>query len=63
MGNIRAHDFGAVILAFIQKLTTRANSSSPEELYDTTRDAILTCARKPTRVSLIYCTENLPHGA
>ena len=25
--------------------------------YDTTRDAILTCARKPTRVSLIYCTE------
>jgi len=26
-------------------------------LYDTIRDAILTCARKPTRVSLIYRTE------
>jgi len=25
--------------------------------YDTIRDAILTCARKPTRVSLIYRTE------
>jgi len=25
--------------------------------YDTVRDAILTCARKPTRVSLIYRTE------
>jgi len=25
--------------------------------YDTTRDAILTCARKPTRVSLTYRTE------
>ena len=25
--------------------------------YDTMRDAILTCARKPTRVSLIYRTE------
>ena len=25
--------------------------------YDTIRDAILTCARKPTWVSLIYCTE------
>ena len=26
-------------------------------LHDTTRYAILTCARKPTRVSLIYRTE------
>jgi len=26
------------------------------------RDAILMCAQKPTRVSLIYRTENLPHG-
>ena len=26
-------------------------------LYDTMRDAILTCARKLTRVSLIYRTE------
>jgi len=26
-------------------------------LYDTIRDAILTCARKPTRVRLIYRTE------
>ena len=26
--------------------------------YDTIRDAILTCARKPTRVSLIYRTES-----
>jgi len=25
--------------------------------YDTIRDAILTCARKPTRVGLIYRTE------
>jgi len=25
--------------------------------HDTIRDAILTCAQKPTRVSLIYCTE------
>jgi len=25
--------------------------------YDTIRDAILTCARKPTGVSLIYRTE------
>ena len=25
--------------------------------YDTIRDVILTCARKPTRVSLIYRTE------
>ena len=25
--------------------------------YDTIRDAILTCARKPTEVSLIYRTE------
>ena len=25
--------------------------------YDTIRDAILTCAQKPTSVSLIYCTE------
>ena len=25
--------------------------------YDTIRDAILTCARKPTWVGLIYCTE------
>jgi len=25
--------------------------------YDTIRDVILTCARKPTRVSLIYPTE------
>ena len=25
--------------------------------YDTIRDAILTCARKPTKVSLIYRTE------
>jgi len=25
--------------------------------YDTIRDAILTCARKPTQVSLIYHTE------
>ena len=25
--------------------------------YDTIRDAILTCARKPTRVSIIYSTE------
>ena len=25
--------------------------------YNTIRDAILTCARKPTRVSLIYRTE------
>ena len=25
--------------------------------YDTIRDAILACARKPTRVTLIYCTE------
>ena len=27
------------------------------KLYDTIRDAILTCARKPTSVSLIYRTE------
>jgi len=27
--------------------------------YDTIRDAILTCSRKPTRVSLIYRTETL----
>jgi len=26
-------------------------------VYDTTRDAIFTCARKPTRVSLTYRTE------
>jgi len=26
-------------------------------LYDTIRDAILTCAQKPTRVGLIYRTE------
>jgi len=26
--------------------------------YDTIRDAILTCARKPTRVSLIYTARN-----
>ena len=25
--------------------------------YDTIRDAILTCAQKPTRVILIHCTE------
>jgi len=25
--------------------------------YDTIRDAILTCAQKPTSVTLIYCTE------
>ena len=30
---------------------------SPASRYDTIRDAILTCARKPTWVSLIYCTE------
>jgi len=30
---------------------------SIEVRYDTIRDAILTCARKPTRVSLIYRTE------
>ena len=28
-----------------------------ERSYDTIRDAILTCARMPTRVSLIYRTE------
>ena len=27
-------------------------------IYDTIRDAILTCARKPTRVSLIYRTDD-----
>ena len=31
--------------------------SNPPQRYDTIRDAILTCARKPTRVSLIYRTE------
>jgi len=35
-----------------RRLTTRYHPS-----YDTIRDAILTCARKPTRVSLIYRTE------
>ena len=33
----------------------RARSSTPS--YDTIRDAIITCARKPTRVSSIYRTE------
>ena len=27
------------------------------QTYDTIRDAVLTCARKPTRVSFIYRTE------
>jgi len=33
------------------------NYSSLHSVYDTIRDAILTCARKPTWVSLIYRTE------
>ena len=37
---------------------TRCICMSPVRIrYDTIRDAILTCARKPTRVSLIYRTE------
>jgi len=33
------------------------SSPTADRLYDTIRDAILTCARKPTRVGLIYRTE------
>jgi len=32
-------------------------ASSYHEKYDTTRDAILTCDQKLTKVSLIYCTK------
>ena len=39
-------------------LVGAATSASEQATrYDTIRDAILTCARKPTRVSLIYRTE------
>jgi len=35
-----------------------SSSITPSLLrYDTIRDAILACARKPTRISLIYRTE------
>ena len=34
-----------------------SNKTAHTIRYDTIRDAILTCARKPTRVSLIYRTE------
>jgi len=40
-------DTAATARLLPQKLTIR---------YDTIRDAILTCARKPTKVSLIYRT-------
>ena len=38
-------------------LCFRASSDRVSSCYDTIRDAILTCAPKPTRVSLIYRTE------
>jgi len=31
--------------------------AAPTRPYDTIQDAILTCARKPTRIGLIYRTE------
>ena len=49
---IRESTFDADSLAKPKVLTGRMTSR-----YDTIRDAILTCARKPTRVSLIYRTE------
>jgi len=35
----------------------RQRTTEPQPRYDTIRDAILTCARKPTWVGLIYRTE------
>ena len=41
----------------VPKPQTVADTTERAIRYDTIRDAILTCARKPTSVSLIYCTE------
>ena len=40
-----------------KSMASQADGASARIRYDAIRDAILTCARKPTRVSLIYCTE------
>jgi len=40
-----------------QQATIRYSSLLLFHVVDTIRDAMLTCARKPTRVSLIYRTE------
>ena len=46
----------------VQDLLLEVVDLKQEVRYDTIRDTILTCARKPTYVSLIYRTElNLPH--
>jgi len=41
----------------LQQSPTPGDNFLSHRRYDTIRDAILTCARKPTRVSLIYRTE------
>jgi len=53
------------VIAFLWRITWRIDIAAPPPLYkslrhdtiDTIRDAILTCAQKPTWVSLIYRTE------
>jgi len=44
---------------YVSTTAADSNTSVPTSTirYDTIRDAILTCARKPTRVRLIYRTE------
>jgi len=43
--------------ATADSVTLSADAGSRTASYDTIRDAILTCARKPTRIGLIYRTE------
>ena len=41
---------------FSARMSNAARREGDSDVVDTIRDAILTCARKPTRVSLIYTT-------
>jgi len=52
---IRGHRYSSVWT--VRVCFERKCASNYTIRYDTIRDAILTCARKPTRVSLIYRTE------
>ena len=57
-GSARPRRYLGRFVAGLSNTHTQTNTHTHTHTrYDTIRDAILTCARKPTRVSLIYRTE------